>query len=97
MLNKKRTTLKQTMAVLGIATLAGVGSMDVLPMASAKADTGIQLASCSPCRGYNPCQAKKRCGACNPCQAKKRCGACNPCQAKARCGGCNPCKAKEKK
>lgn len=89
----KNSKLKTSMAVLGIATLAGVGAANVLPMASAKADTGVQLAACKPCRGCNPCKAKKRCGGCNPCKAKK-CGASNPCKAK-KCGGCNPCKAKK--
>ena len=95
----KNSRLKTSVAIIGIAALAGVGATNVLPMASAQADTGVQLAACKPCRGCNPCKAKKRgCGGCNPCKAKKHgCGGCNPCKAKKHgCGGCNPCKAKKK-
>ena len=82
----KNSRLKTSVAIIGIAALAGVGATNVLPMASAQADTGVQLAACKPCRGCNPCKAKKRgCGGCNPCKAKKH-----------GCGGCNPCKAKKK-
>ena len=82
----KNSRLKTSVAIIGVATLAGVGAVNVLPMASAQADSGIQLAACKPCRGCNPCKAKKRgCGGCNPCKAKKRgCGPCNPCKAKKK-------------
>lgn len=96
----KYSKLKTSVAVLGIATLAGVGAANVLPMAAANADTGIQLAACNPCGAQkkcgacNPCAAKKRRNPCNPCKAKKKSGACNPCAAKKRCNPCNPCSAK---
>ena len=85
----------KTVAAVGIAALAGVGALSVLPTAMAKtaADTGIQLAACNPCsakkRGRNPC---------NPCAAKKKgCNPCNPCSAKKKgCNPCNPCAAKKK-
>ena len=94
----KNSRLKTSVAVIGIATLAGIGAANVLPMASAQADAGVQLAACKPCRACNPCAAKKGCGACSPCKAKKACGGCNPCRAKKQgCGGCNPCKATKKK
>ncbi len=87
--------LKKIVAAVGIAALAGVGAIDVLPTA-AKADQsgGIQLAACKPC---NPCAAKKKgCNPCNPCAAKKGCNPCNPCAAKKGCNPCNPCAAKKK-
>ncbi|MBT3766385.1 MAG: hypothetical protein HOB79_21765 [Rhodospirillaceae bacterium] len=83
--------LKKTVIALSVATLAGAGALDVLPTASAKAATGVQLAACNPCAG------KKKCGGCNPCRAKSKCGGCNPCRAKSKCGGCNPCAGKKKK
>ncbi|MEQ8195771.1 MAG: hypothetical protein RIB59_14905 [Rhodospirillales bacterium] len=89
----KYSKLKTSVAVLGIATLAGVGAANALPLASVKADSGIQLAACGAC---NPCKAKRKCGACNPCKAKSKCGACNPCKATKKCNPCNPCKAKRK-
>lgn len=91
----KGSKLKMSVAALGIATLAGVGAANVLPMASAKADSGVQLAACNPCAG----KSKSKCGACNPCKAKKKCGPCTPCKATKKCNPCNPCnpcKAKSK-
>ena len=67
----KNSRLKTSVAVIGIATLAGIGAANVLPMASAQDDAGVQLAACKPCRACNPCAAKKGCGACSPCKAKK--------------------------
>ncbi len=52
--------LKTSVAIIGIATLAGVGAANVLPMASAQADSGVQIAACKPCKGCNPCKAKKK-------------------------------------
>ena len=92
--------LKKTVAVLGIASLAGAGAMSVLPEASAKSLTQsglIQLAACKACSPCNPCAAKKKLiKACNPCAAKKACSPCNPCAAKKACSPCNPCAAKKK-
>ena len=78
--------LKKTVAILGIATLAGAGAANALPEASIKpvtASSYMQLAACSPCAAKNPC---------NPCAAKKikLKNPCNPCAAK------NPCGAKKK-
>ena len=59
--------LKKTLAVIGVASLAGVGAMEVLPEAAAKSLSqydGVQLATCSPCAA-----AKK---ACNPCKPMRR-------------------------
>ena len=70
--------LKKTVIALSVATLAGAGALDVLPTASAKAATGVQLAACNPCAG------KKKCGGCNPCRAKSKCGGCNPCAGKKK-------------
>lgn len=41
--------LKKRVIALSVATLAG--ALDVLPTASAKAATGVQVASCNPCAG----------------------------------------------
>jgi len=86
--------IKKTVIALSVATLAGAGALDILPTASAKADTGTQLAACGPCGA----KKKRGCGACNPCAAKKRgCNPCNPCAAKKRaCNPCNPCAGKKK-
>ena len=86
--------LKKTLAVIGVASLAGVGAMEVLPEAAAKSlgqYDGVQLAAC------NPCAAKKACNPCNPCAAKKACNPCNPCAVKLKkgCNPCNPCAAKK--
>ena len=81
--------LKKTLAVIGVASLAGAGAMEVLPEAAAKSLSqydGVQLATCSPCAA-----AKKACNPCNPCAAKKACNPCNPCAAKLIKKGCNPC------
>ena len=61
--------LKKPVAAVGIAALAGAGALSVLPTAMAKtaADTGIQIASCNPCKAR-----KKGCNPCNPCAAKKK-------------------------
>jgi len=75
---ENRDMLKKTVIALSVATLAGAGAMDVLPTASAKAATGVQIASCNPCAG------KKKCGGCNPCRAKSKCGRCNPCAGKKK-------------
>lgn len=90
--------LKQTIAAVGIAALAGAGALSVLPDAMAKdgdaGKGGIQIAQCNPCAAK-----KKKAGACNPCAAKKASsGGCNPCAAKKKgCNPCNPCAAKKKK
>ena len=84
--------LKKTLAIIGVASLAGAGAMEVLPKASANGLSqydGVQLAQC------NPCAAKKVCNPCNPCAAKKACNPCNPCAAKKVCNPCNPCAAKK--
>ena len=84
--------LKKTLAIIGVASLAGAGAMEVLPEASAKSlcqYDGVQLAQCSPCA------AKKVSNPCNPCAAKKACNPCNPCAAKKVCNPCNPCAAKK--
>lgn len=90
--------LKKTVTAIGVAALAGVASLSVLPDAVAKSVISqdiIELAQCKPC---NPCAAKKGCNPCNPCAAKKRgCNPCNPCAAKKRgCNPCNPCAGKKK-
>ncbi|MDA1090257.1 MAG: hypothetical protein O3A85_08105 [Proteobacteria bacterium] len=91
--------LKKTVTAIGVAALAGVGAMSVLPEAVAKSATTqeiIELAQSKPC---NPCAAQKKGGnPCNPCAAKKAGGnPCNPCAAKKADGNpCNPCAAKKK-
>lgn len=89
--------LKKTVTAIGVAALAGVASLSVLPDAVAKSVISqdiIELAQCKPC---NPCAAKKGCNPCNPCAAKKGCNPCNPCAAKKRgCNPCNPCAGKKK-
>ena len=85
--------LKKSLSILGVAALAGAGTANVLPVATAKAADTMQVAG-----ACNPCAAKKRgCNPCNPCAAKKRgCNPCNPCSAKKACNPCNPCAAKKK-
>jgi hypothetical protein len=91
--------LKETIAAIGVAALAGAGAIDVLPSAQAKdlSQAGaVQLAACNPCatKTCNPCNpcAANACNPCNPCAAKA-CNPCNPCAANA-CNPCNPCKPK---
>ena len=52
--------LKKTVTAIGVAALAGVASLSVLPDAVAKSVISqdiIELAQCKPC---NPCAAKKK-------------------------------------
>ena len=87
--------LKKTLAVIGVASLAGAGAMAVLPEAAAKSLSqyeGVQLAQCNPCAAKKACSP---CNPCNPCAVKKVCNPCNPCAAKNPCNPCNPCAAKK--
>ena len=89
-------------AVLGLAVMATVGTMAMMPAAQA-ASTDIVVAGmhckknpCNPCApcAKNPCAAHNPCAA-NPCAAKNPCAAHNPCAAKNPCNPCNPCAAKK--
>jgi len=94
-------------AVLGLAVMATVGTMAMMPAAQA-ASTDIIVANmhnpCNPCAAKNPCAAHNPCAAnpcaaknpCNPCAAKNPCAAHNPCAAKNPCNPCNPCAAKKR-
>ena len=89
--------LMNTVAAVGVATLAGGGIL--LDAAEPRA---VPLAArlLNPCAAKNPCAAVNPCNPCapklvlkkklNPCSAVNPCAAANPCAANP-CSAANPC------